>query len=511
MPRNLWAYTVVFIASGCTLILEIVAGRIIAPVVGVSLYTWTSVIGVVLAGISLGNYTGGVVADRWPGRRTLGVILALGGIISLAVLPLIRIMTDVTYPPDFSLVAKIVVMTAAIFFPPAFVVSMTTPVVIRLSLKDLMHTGGVVGRLYAVSTCGSILSTFLTGFVLIANFGTRSIVVGVGVALLLLALAFGGLLTEGRAEAMVSVSGIAILTLAVLGEGIRLNAFDSGCTRETNYYCIRVVPTEQDGRVVEELILDHLIHSFSDLNDPTYLHYPYEQIYGEMMDYVATQKPDFNVLQLGGGGYTTPRYIERLYPKANDVVIEIDPGVTQIDYQYMGLSPTAPVRTINEDARTGIRELQSDKKFELILGDAFNDLSVPYHLTTQEFDRQLSDLMTPDGFYLSMIIDKMEGGRFIPSIVRTLQSVFPHVYVMSGSDSFHTPAQNTYVVAASKSPLDQRRLQQVRGQGPGGSSMTHIMSESDMEDWLRQTNSVLLTDDYVPADNLLAPLFLERN
>ncbi|HZT82011.1 MAG TPA: fused MFS/spermidine synthase, partial [Gemmataceae bacterium] len=207
MSKNLWwAYLVVFIASGCTLILEIVAGRIVAPVVGVSLYTWTSVIGVVLAGISLGNYAGGLVADRWVARRTLGVILALGGISSLAVLPLTRLMTDLHYPAGTSLVTKIVVMTAVIFFPPAFVISMTTPVVIKLSLEDLGQTGGVVGRIYAVSTCGSILSTFLTGFVLIASFGTRTIVLGVGIVLLVLAVTFGGLLTGDRQRAAMTTT-----------------------------------------------------------------------------------------------------------------------------------------------------------------------------------------------------------------------------------------------------------------------------------------------------------------
>src|ERR671932_2408354 len=87
------AYLVVFVASCCTLILELVAGRILAPYIGVSLYTWTSIIGVVLAGISLGNYLGGRVADRWPRRQTLGVLLAAGGITSLAILPLINVAT----------------------------------------------------------------------------------------------------------------------------------------------------------------------------------------------------------------------------------------------------------------------------------------------------------------------------------------------------------------------------------------------------------------------------------
>src|SRR6202022_2829240 len=89
------AYLVVFVSSCCTLILELVAGRILAPFIGVSLYTWTSIIGVVLAGISLGNYVGGRIADRWPERRTLGVLLLAGGLASLAVLPLISIATAI--------------------------------------------------------------------------------------------------------------------------------------------------------------------------------------------------------------------------------------------------------------------------------------------------------------------------------------------------------------------------------------------------------------------------------
>jgi spermidine synthase len=512
MPKSYWwAYLVVFIASGCTLILEIVAGRIVAPVVGVSLYTWTSVIGVVLAGISLGNYTGGVVADRWVARRTLGIILALGGVSSLAVLPLTRIMTDYHYPDGTSLVTKIVAMTAIIFFPPAFIISMTTPVVIKLSLKDLSQTGGVVGRIYAISTCGSILSTFLTGFVLIAFFGTRTIVLWVGIVLLLLALTFGGLLTGDRAGAAAGTAVSALLAVVVVAASFNLHAFESGCDRETNYYCIRVVPTEQDGRPVEQFILDHLIHSFSDISDPTYLHYGYEKVYAEMMDYTAKPKPDFSLLQLGAGGYTTPRFVEATYPQAKDEVIEIDPGVTQMAYERMGLSPRARVITINLDARLGLQDLPGNQKFDLILGDAFNDLSVPYHLTTREFDRQLQSRLTPTGFYLANIIDKMQGGRFIPSVVRTLETVFPNVYVMSEFDSFSTPSQNTYVVAASMTPLDEPRLRAAHGQGPSGSSITKIMPQTDMQDWLQHADSVLLTDDYVPADNLLAPLFLERN
>src|SRR5262249_30481015 len=167
MPR-LSAYLVVFVASCCSLILELVAGRILAPFIGVSLYTWTSIIGVVLAGISLGNYLGGRIADRWPERRTLGVLLAAAGLASLAILPLINIATSIptadliatnnrlggALPLDRAtlLILRIVVITTLIFLPPSFVLGMISPVVIKLTLRDLSHTGGLVGKVYALST-----------------------------------------------------------------------------------------------------------------------------------------------------------------------------------------------------------------------------------------------------------------------------------------------------------------------------------------------------------------------
>ncbi|HYY89862.1 MAG TPA: fused MFS/spermidine synthase, partial [Chloroflexota bacterium] len=205
MPRPV-AYLVVFVSSCCTLILELVAGRILAPFIGVSLYTWTSIIGVVLAGISLGNYLGGRVADRWPQRRTLGILLVAGGLASLAILPLITIATAVptgqlidpnnqlggVLPLDRAglLILRIVVITTLIFFPPSFILGMVSPVVIKLTLRDLTHSGGLVGKVYALSTLGSILGTFATGFILVQLLGTRMIVLGVAVILIAMAFIF---------------------------------------------------------------------------------------------------------------------------------------------------------------------------------------------------------------------------------------------------------------------------------------------------------------------------------
>ncbi|MEE9184432.1 MAG: fused MFS/spermidine synthase, partial [Acidimicrobiia bacterium] len=128
-----------FTASASTLVIEIVAGRILAPDIGVSLYTWTSIIGIVLAGISIGNYLGGLAADRYPQQRTLGLILLAGGLSSLAVLPLVGVASNVF--DGLSLVPRIVFLTVTLFFLPSLILGMVTPVVIKLRLRDLASTG----------------------------------------------------------------------------------------------------------------------------------------------------------------------------------------------------------------------------------------------------------------------------------------------------------------------------------------------------------------------------------
>ena len=202
MSERPWASSlVVFVASGCTLVLELVAGRVLAPFVGVSIHTWTSSIGVVLAGVSLGNYLGGALADRGGSGRTLGILLAAGGLASLVVLPLASGLGAVA-PRSYPLVLRIVLLTTLLFFLPSLLLGMIPPVAIKLTLGDLGRAGHIVGRVYAASTVGALVGTFLTGFVLIAHVGTRAIVLSVGLTLVALgALAAALARGEPRSEA----------------------------------------------------------------------------------------------------------------------------------------------------------------------------------------------------------------------------------------------------------------------------------------------------------------------
>ena len=187
--RSIWqANIVVFVSSACTLILELIAGRVLAPYVGVSLITWTSIIGVVLAGISIGNYLGGRIADRRASPSTLFVILFASSLTTVGVLGATAVVAGFGVLSQLPLMSRIVVLTFLIFFLPTFLMGMVTPVVIKLTLANLKTTGNTVGTIYAFSTAGSIVGTFLTGFLLIELMGVRAIVISVGVVLLLLAI-----------------------------------------------------------------------------------------------------------------------------------------------------------------------------------------------------------------------------------------------------------------------------------------------------------------------------------
>ena len=497
----LWhPYLIVFISSGCIMILELVAGRIVAPYVGVSLYTWTSVIGVVLAGISLGNYLGGWLADRYASLRLLGTIFVLGGLSSLGILA-VDALGRLT-PGDWPIVVEILVLTAALFFVPSLILGAISPIVAKLAVRDLNKTGMTVGKIYAAGTVGSIVGTFATGFVLISWFGTHVIVWGVALVLLFLGLL---LMLDRRwpwivAAVLILVAGTAVATQRGWLQG--------PCTRETNYFCIKVREEERDGQPVRVLILDRLVHSHTSLDDPTKLVYGYERSYAEVTAYRNLEDNHLRALFVGGGGYTFPRYMEAVYPGSDIDVIEIDPGVTQIAHELLGLGQDTQITTYNEDARTFLAREPSGR-YDLILGDAFNDFSVPYHLTTKEFNERVRAWLEDDGLYVVNIVDGPRGD-FLRAYVHTLRQTFGHVYLAPTLETWREASRSTFVLIASDAPLDLFRLSTVDG-GDGVATLARqLISQAEIDQLLASGRTVMLTDRYAPVDQMLAPVFREE-
>src|ERR1041385_9031691 len=224
------AVVVAFVGSGCLLILEIVAGRLLALTLGVSLYTWTSVIGVVLAGVSVGNFLGGRLADRRPTRSTVALIYVAASAASLAILVLVHYVDTLELPNGAPAILQVLWLNVLLFFVPATILGAATPVLTRISLHAVEEGGRVVGRIQAAASLGSIVGTFLTGFLLISAFGTRRIVAGVALTLLLLAVAARPPWLGARVYELGSLGAVLLVAGPVS---------HSPCLRESNYYCIK--------------------------------------------------------------------------------------------------------------------------------------------------------------------------------------------------------------------------------------------------------------------------------
>jgi spermidine synthase len=395
------------------------------------------------------------------------------------------------------------------FFPVSLLLSMITPIVITLSLTSLKKTGTTVGRIYAVSALASIAGTFMAGFLLIPLLGVKTIVLSVS-AVLLLAGIFS---SRGRVAGDLCVkAALVLLWLSFLTPRF--------CTAETAYYCINLEPTNSERGDGYRLVLDRLTHSYI-FKDPTVLEYDYESVYGVVTEYLAERLVDrpLRTLNIGGGGYTMPKFIINGYPTAQVDVVEIDSAVTKFNESYLGLNPNGGIRTYNMDARVFFAWGADGNQYDLIFGDAFNDYSIPYHLTTLEFVNLVKEHLSPDGIYALNTIDDLERGRLLASFLRTVREVFPYVEVSTAGKDWRESGRNTFVVLASSEPIDRDRWLAAADYAYAHKiSAPQSLTLAQVKDLLptevvtsitKRIGGVKLTDNYAPVDSMTAPLFRE--
>jgi MFS family permease len=718
-----------FVASLGFMALEMVAGRLVQRHLGSSIYGWTSVIGVLLAGLSTGNFLGGKIADFVKSEKqaswlflaasilTLSVLLTetqpkwfadlfLGGdgksllsqAIPLSNLSLGPISVAMNWP------ARILFVVTLVFFLPALTMGTVSPVVAKLAvdrLKRFKRTGTAIGQVYAWGMVGSILGTFLTGFVLIDVLGTKGVILVLGTV-----MAFGATLLGSVWHAVWAGIPLGLCVLAftppgvidvvskvlpkVNGEkfeeigrnwGIREERGDPNSPNaeyawidESNYYYIKVNnEPESGGSIVRRtLVLDNLIHGYFVLGHPERLDYDYEHIYA-LVAYRAAKasgkvtfkpvpvpapaeranpeparqntptkpsdgpapaknqaKPEadkpappaggvdtappktpaglksvqakgegeqgkdksskevpgkdakqptskgdsgspekekplvlesehessvpgvdrssLRVLFLGGGAYCFQRYMKEAYTDSTDVdVAEIDPAVTRANFMATGLPRDTTIKTHWGDARQFVERHRKTDKYDFIFGDAFNDFSVPWHLTTREFNEKLKEMMTPNGVYMINIIDVYESdavaaekadkeiaakeikngkeqervhkrkladahryGGFVGAWTKTAKLTFPHVVIFGTDDEPGSGKRETFVVVASMQPLD---LEELGARLDDPKFYTHKSRTEPKpygpEDTLAvdvRARNIILTDDYAPVENLLGPV-----
>jgi spermidine synthase len=480
------AEALVFITSAAVLVLEILGMRLVAPYVGISLETSTAVIGVALTAIAAGAWWGGRLADSVPPERVLGPLVLAGGLCVMLVLPLVRWAGELLRGGS---AGAVLLLAALVLFVPATLLSAVTPMVIKLQLASLDETGAVVGRLSAIGTVGAIVATFATGFLLVAAAPSSIILLTTGALLVLV----GAVLSlHRRRRVTVAAAAGAALVIGATGAYVA----PQRCDVETAYHCARIEadPDRPSGRTLR---LDTLRHSYVDLEDPTHLEFEYTRFLASAVDAAWPAGAAVRALHVGGGGLTLPRYLASERPGSDNLVLEIDGGVVDLVRAELGPS-TGPLLHVDVgDARTGVHD-QPSRSRDLVVGDAFGGLSVPWHLATTEFLEEVERVLTDDGLYAANVIDY--GGRaFLRAELRTVAGVFDHVAVLTEAGSIAGAEGDNFVVLASNRPLPMREIEKA---AQGRVNAVDVLP--DRAAVLAYAGpGRLLTDDWAPVDQLL--------
>lgn len=478
---------VVFGCGAAVMVLELVGARILAPFCGTSLTVWSGLIGLILASLSLGYWLGGKLADRKPEGRVLSGIIALAAVLVAATattkIPLLTYLASREAGPKFVALAA----TALLYAPAAALLGMVSPFAVRLSVRDAATSGATAGRLYALSTLGSIVGTLAAGFYLIAALGTTAILLAVAGFLLLLSIAawWGGLRSKLAVAAVIALCGLGVwandLSLAAAG----VEDVDTAYGRLLVYQGF----DPHAGRTIRLMTTGPARCQSAVYPDaPDVLVLPYTRFFALALS--LAQEPK-RILVLGGGGYSFPRHVLATLPRAEVTVVELDPGVTRIARKHFGLVDDPRLTIVHEDARTFVNRPGSP--YDLIFVDVFGtDYLPPFHLVTREAAERLGALLAPGGAVVVNAIGAPDGpgGRFLRSLAATFADVFADtaVYPLGGAD--RAGQEQNVMLTARREPGPGPTAADDEGRGFLAGRLADPTG----------TDALVLTDDHAPVE-----------
>lgn len=518
--------TVVFIGGAVLMALEILGSRVLAPDYGNSIFVWGSLIGVFLAALSVGYYIGGHLADRHPRLSFLAALMAGAGLLTF-IIPLVspKVTTALAALGWQGQRSGPLLASIALFFLPSVLMGTISPFAIRLRLVGLDQAGTAAGRLYALSSAGSLAGTFTTAFFLIPAFGVRDMVQILG--LILLGLAMAGLIQQRRwaAVGLVAVLLLSTASSRFAAPGTEVapqtvpQAVPEAASRyagtewawgvetktiyeaDSFYHHIRVV----EGGGSRFLRFDRSWQSGMYINDPYRSRFEYTDYFQLGM----ALRPDAKrVLFIGLGGGSAPKSFWRDYPGLEIDVAEIDPAVIDVARKFFGLPDDPRLSLHARDGRLFIDS--SSEKYDLIVLDAYYADAVPFHLSTQEFFAKARKRLNRGGLIVINAIGALEGhnSRFFRSVYGTVGTSFPTRYVFPvgwKNDPNPKSMRNIILIAADGPPLTPAAVvSQARALGERLSlPQLAAFAEALFSGKIEASGTMILTDDHAPVDNLL--------
>ena len=443
-----------FLAGAAIMIVEISGNRLIAPVYGNTIYTWTALIGVVLVAMSAGGYFGGRLADNNPRPAMVGALLGAAGI-ATTLIPALAVAVSGTVDATEMILGPLF-LSSVMFLIPGILLGAVSPYAVKLlSVTRADHAvGRSAGLISMMGALGSFLGTFATGFFLLSAFDIRHIIVATGIVLCLLALPFWLAGRSGGGIKAVGLLMIAPLACTAISLGLPIASRPGTIfAKNTYYHLIRVVETRQAGQNLRMLMLDSTDEGGINLDDDS-LPLPYQR-YWEFLANDSAFKPG-RALFIGAGAFGMPRHFAARWDASTVDVAEIDPEVIKVGREYFKLDTSPRVNAVAADGRSFVRN-QPAASYDFIFGDAYNGVSyIPPHLVTSEFFAQIADKLKPDGVYMMNVISAVRGpsGELTSGVLGGLKAHFPHIAAFT----VHRPTpefRQNIILMASKQPLDR--------------------------------------------------------
>ena len=426
----------VFVSGMASLGVEFGASRLLAPYFGTSLYVWGILIGLILIYLSAGYVIGGRLADRHPRDDLLFQITAWAGLwiglIPLVSYPILLASQQGFRELSVGLVAGTLLAVVLLFAVPVILLGCVSPFAIRLLLKNIETGGNTAGRVYALSTAGSILGTFLPAFWFIPTYGTRPTLEGFGLALVLISLV--GLWPRRKVFALFALA--VILAWIFLPAGIKPPEFGSLLyEKESAYNYIQVVQVSTS----TELILNEgqAIHSIYDSTDNlTHNYWDYLLVADAFRPAQTTAPTPKSIAILGLAGGTSARQYRLAYGSQVDITgVEIDPEILAVGHRYFHLGD-AGAHEVVADARYWLDTQAA--KYDVMVLDAYRQPYIPFHLTTKEFFQQVRNHLNPGGVVAVNVGRTSTDYRLVDAIASTMAAVYPNVYLIDDPNFTNT-------------------------------------------------------------------------
>jgi spermidine synthase len=419
LNRNRFLYALVFAVGTASLGAEIAAARLMAPFFGASTIVWANTIGVVLVALSVGYWLGGRLGDRRPELRSL-CLAVMAAALLLAVVPFVArpffdVSVDALDEIEAGAFVGSLLAVLLLIAIPVVLLGTCAPWALRLAITDVQHSGRVAGRLYAVSTVGSLFGTMLSALVLIPFVGTQRTFLSFSLALALVAVAGLGWRFAALPVALAVVIALPVGTVKATDEGKVLYEAES----EDQY--IRVVE-QPDGDRVLELNEGQAVHSL--LPATGYLTADYWDSF-LVLPFLTAERPPRSIAILGNAAGTIARAFGHFFPATRVDGVEIDPELEEVGDRYFDMGSNPNLTVHNEDARPWLRG--SDGGYEMIVVDAYRQPYIPFYMATKEFFELVRDRLAPGGV-VAVNVGHPEGSDDFERVLgRTMAAAFPTV------------------------------------------------------------------------------------